>query len=86
MYFAIFLNQNGKETPPEATKAHQQFLLDLQGKGKVILAGRMENKQGLIVCKADSKEEAQSIMAQDPFLIGQYRDMEIYEWTLSVGG
>jgi uncharacterized protein YciI len=85
MYYAIFLKDNGTETPAEALKAHRDFLVNMNQQNKIVMAGRMENNVGLLICNAASKDEAEALAEADPFVSGNYRDYEVLEWNLSVG-
>lgn len=82
--YAIFLSGTGRDTPEEAVKAHRDFLLEKHESGQVVMAGRLDNQQGLIVVKADSKEEAEALIQTDPFVSEGYRNYEVCEWTLTV--
>ncbi len=79
---------------------HQHYLwaLGLEQQGKLILAGPVNhdiiskgmisavgNITGLIMIKAESRQEAESIAEQDPFHISGYRKNVVHSLTIRFG-
>ena len=56
-----------KEVPADILKAHRDWLQDALDKGAVISAGRRDPAiGGMILLRAESRDEALAILAQDP--------------------
>ena len=71
-------------TPPSAElrSRHQSYVREQGEKGRLVLAGRFTDVSGgLIIWKAGSKEEAESIAAHDPYALAKYASYELKEWT-----
>ena len=77
---------------------HYLWLLGLEQEGKLMLAGPMNhdiiskgmisavgNITGLIMIKAESRQEAESIAEQDPFHISGYRKNVVHSLTIRFG-
>lgn len=48
--------------------AHREYLTDLKNQGKLVTAGPFEDDSGaLIVYEADSTQEVESLIQEDPF-------------------
>jgi uncharacterized protein YciI len=74
---------------------HYLWANEILEKGHTILAGPLDKEQfpnpeflikghltGLIVIKANSKEEAEQIAFQDPFHVNQYRKNKVYSFAI----
>jgi len=77
---------------------HYLWLLDLEQHGKLILAGPMNhdiiakgiisavgNITGLIMIKAETRQEAESIAIQDPFHISGFRRNVVHSLNIRFG-
>lgn len=52
----------------EKLKEHHDFLKQYHDSGKIIASGPTEDKkEGIVLIKSDSIEEAQNLLANDPF-------------------
>ena len=63
--------------------AHLEKMAALDAQGRVVLAGPLTDKTGsLIVIEADSPEEAQRIVREDPYTVhGVFERVEIHPFT-----
>lgn len=70
-------------------EAHRQFLDEHYTSGHLIASGpQVPRKGGIILCKATSREEVESIVSQDPFnrnKVAQYTIIE-FEATKYIAG
>jgi len=64
--------------------AHWEYVRTLKSAGKLALAGPLaDDKGGLLVYYAASREEAMSYLRQDPFALeGVFADCELLEWLI----
>ncbi|MDM1556692.1 MULTISPECIES: YciI family protein [Chryseobacterium] len=63
---------------------HNSFLQKYYDLGLFIASGRKEPRTGgIIICKADSKDEVRKIIQEDPFHIHQVADYDITEFIPS---
>lgn len=63
---------------------HNSFLQKHYDSGQFIASGRKEPRTGgIIICNAQSKDEAQQIITEDPFHIHQIADYTITEFIPS---
>ncbi len=63
--------------------AHLEKMAALDAQGRVVLAGPLTDQTGsLIVIEADSPEEAQRIVQEDPYTVhGVFERVEIHPFT-----
>ena len=72
----------------EITQQHHDYLENKAKLGIVVMAGPhvwedgSVGKGGVIILKAGSKQEAESIMRNDPFAINKITDYTIYEYIV----
>jgi uncharacterized protein YciI len=85
MRYVVFLKKTAKETPEDITAAHGHYLKDMHEAKKVVYSGPLETIGGMVVYDANSKEEAIEFVELDPFVSGNYREYEIYEWKQTIG-
>ncbi len=65
----------------ENRTAHVKFLDKYYKEGKILLSGRQNPLTGgLIIIHAESKEEAEKIMSDDPFYKNKLIEINIYEF------
>jgi uncharacterized protein YciI len=80
-------------------RLHYLWALDLQKQGKLILAGPVDhdiiakglipavgNITGLIMIKAETRQEAESIAEQDPFHTSGLRKNRVHSLNIRFGG
>lgn len=62
-------------------EAHRDYLDTHYSAGKFIASGRQEPRVGgVILCRAESRKEAESLAYSDPFYINQIADYQIIEF------
>jgi len=67
---------------PELRSQHQSYVREQAQKGRLVLAGRFTDiSGGLIIWKSNSKEEAESIAAHDPYAVEKYATYQLKEWS-----
>ncbi len=84
-YYLIFLHSI-PESPltAEAVGQHAAHLAELDGRGKLVMAGPIVERQGgLIVLRAGSAAEARAIAEEDPLARGAYETHELRTWLQS---
>jgi uncharacterized protein len=84
-YVLIFLNSiAGRSLSAEVVDLHAEHLAQLDGAGKLVLAGPIpERAGGLIVLRAASLEEARAIAEEDPLVRGGFQTYEVGTWLMS---
>jgi uncharacterized protein YciI len=82
--------------PPaaELRRAHKEWLADLERRGLLFGAGKLENPRfseksdfgyGMFILRADSREEAESIALQEPNTKVGHRTMQVIPWQRTEG-
>ena len=73
--------------PKEELRArHQAYVREQGEKGRIVLAGRFTDVSGgVIIWKFNSKDEAESIVANDPFVLEKYATYQLKEWSYNPG-
>jgi uncharacterized protein YciI len=64
--------------------SHREYLTELQARDKLVISGPFsDDKGGLLVYEADSVEEVDKMVREDPFAIhGVFLSWEIRPWTV----
>jgi uncharacterized protein len=96
--FAIFMvPTEAFQSPltPEGGKllaAHLRYLFELQNQNRLLASGpldldpeRIERIEGMCVVRAQSREEAQTIAAEEPFCKAGWRTNTVRSWQLNEG-
>ncbi len=67
--------------------AHREYVRDLAGRGKLLMAGPFDDLSGGILSfEADDQAEVEALMAADPFTVESvFASTEIRPWTLVAG-
>jgi uncharacterized protein YciI len=84
------------DAPPAADlrRAHKEFLADLERKGRIFGAGKLENAKemektdlgyGMFILRAESRVEAESIAFQEPNTKAGLRTMKLFPWQRTEG-
>jgi uncharacterized protein len=82
-YYAAILHMEKPELNQEYRQAHLDYLQALVEQGKVHLKGPfLDGAGGLVVYKADSLEEAQTLAEEDPYVKEGVRRLELHEWGI----
>jgi len=68
----------------KARPSHREYLTKLQEKGKLVISGPFsDDKGGLLVYEADSAEQVETMVREDPFAIhGVFASWEIRPWNV----
>jgi catechol 2,3-dioxygenase len=81
----------GGPPPIEIVNEHLKYALELEEKGILFAAGPFVDDtgamvgDGLFVVRADSKSEAEEILAKDPIHVNNFRKCTVYGWNLHEG-
>ena len=82
MFIAILTYKKPLEEVDRHLQAHRDYLAEHYAAGDFIASGPQTPRVGgVIMMKADNREEANSIIAQDPFNINGIADYQIVEFT-----
>jgi uncharacterized protein YciI len=65
---------------------HRAYLRELHGKGKLVASGPFEPRTGGgLLIRAESEEELQALLANDPFQQEQLVETTVYRWAPNIG-
>ena len=82
MYIIILTYQKDLSEVEKHLEAHRSYLDKHYASGHFVASGaQVPRKGGVILCKADSKEEILGIIAQDPFHEHRIATYQIIEFT-----
>lgn len=90
LYPQYYEHSSWTEKENELVGIHFRYLQDLLEKKILFLAGRTVNEPmtekdcGIAILVVDSKEEAQSIMENDPAVKGKLMFAELFEFSLAL--
>ena len=82
-YVVIYEGERKDALAPDLLKGHVEHLRDLHSHGILFLCGPLKNSdgKGLLVFEANSQEEVESYVLEDPFIIQKwYANYRIYKW------
>ena len=86
--FVIMLrpaNKYGEEGTDAIVSEHFNYLKSLHTQGKLSMAGRFsEVLIGLAMIEAESREEAEEIMRNDPAVVAGVFHAELYPWSIAL--
>lgn len=81
-YFVVISEQVAD--PSETAKyreQHYKYIEKLKNEGKVVMSGPfVDGSGGLIILEASSRDEAESIVSEDPYFKSGVRRYTIKEW------
>lgn len=81
MFAVILTYKKPMEEVERHTVAHRAFLDEYYAKGVLVMSGRQTPPTGgVIIAKAQTREQLDAILAQDPFAIADVADYEVYEF------
>ena len=85
VYYLLFLNGvSGRALTPEVVNLHAEHLKQLDGEGKLVLAGPIpERIGGLVVLRVANLAEAKAIAEEDPMVRGKYQTYDLGTWLMS---
>lgn len=81
-YFAVLLKGKDADAAKQYHEAHVNYVKQLCEEKKIHLVGKLIDAGGLIIFKAEEKEQVEAWLAKDPFIIHGARTYEIYEWNM----
>ncbi|PZE21402.1 YciI family protein [Paenibacillus xerothermodurans] len=82
-YFAVFLPMLSPDKSQEFRAQHLEFLAEKRKEGKIFANGRfVDGAGGLVIYMAETEEEVQQMVQQDPYVIQKARSFEIHEWEI----
>lgn len=82
-YFAALSPMKDEQKSAEYRAEHLEFLKAQAEAGRVLMNGRFtDGAGGLVIYQADSLEEVQGIVKEDPYVVNGARDVEIHEWDM----
>ncbi|GAB3069122.1 YciI family protein [Virgibacillus ainsalahensis] len=82
-YFAVFSPMKDEEKSKQYRPQHLEYLDEKGKEGHVFAKGRFtDGAGGLVIYKADSYEEVEEIVKQDPYVVSGARGYEIHEWEM----
>jgi uncharacterized protein len=85
-YFAVLLPMLDAAKSAEHRQAHLDYLTKLREEGKIFAQGRFtDDWGGMVIYIAESYEQVQSWVQNDPYVIQQARTHEIHEWAMLKG-
>ncbi|HSP23223.1 MAG TPA: YciI family protein [Planococcus sp. (in: firmicutes)] len=80
-YFAVLLPMADKEKSAQYRPEHLAFLEKMRDEGHVRINGKFtDGSGGLVIYQADSYEQCEEFVKQDPFIMQGARGYEIIEW------
>lgn len=82
-YFAAFLPMLDEEKSIQYRPEHLEYLQQKQEEGHIFAKGRfVDGAGGLVIYKAESLEEAEKMVQEDPYVQTGARRYEIHEWEM----
>ncbi|MNO27365.1 YciI-like protein [compost metagenome] len=71
----------------EIIRAHVKHLQELERSGQLVMCGPFSDSPGgMVIIRADSREEAEQIAQRDPYILTGIRSYELRTWELSHAG
>ncbi|MBG9812796.1 hypothetical protein ABD68_14690 [Bacillus endophyticus] len=82
-YFAVYLPMLDQKKSQEYRAQHLNYLEQKRQEGKIFANGRFtDGSGGLVIYQANSLEDVEQIVKQDPYIIQGERKSEIHEWEM----
>ncbi|MNI21048.1 YciI-like protein [compost metagenome] len=68
-------------------RAHVKHLQELERSGQLVMCGPFSDSPGgMVIIRAESREEAERIAQRDPYILTGIRSYELRTWGLSHAG
>ncbi|SDN22375.1 YciI family protein [Paenibacillus jilunlii] len=68
-------------------RAHVKHLQELERSGQLVMCGPFSDSPGgMVIIRAESREEAEQIAQRDPYILTGIRSYELRTWGLSHAG
>lgn len=85
LFVKIEAGKVDKSTFDQYVPAHKAYVEDLIAKGHKARTGYwVEDRGGMLLFEAASREEAQAIVARDPLVLHGCVSYQLYEWKIVV--
>ncbi|WP_410513614.1 YciI family protein [Paenibacillus sp. BR2-3] len=69
------------------SEEHVKHLQELDRQGRLVMCGPFSDAPGgMVIIRADSREEAVSLAERDPYVLSGIRSYELRTWSLSHEG
>ena len=79
-------NEYGSEGTDQVIARHFAYLQELHESGKLLMAGRFSDVLiGLVMITVDDRDDAQTIMNNDPAIRAKIFHGELYKWRIALG-
>ena len=84
IYAAICKYTTDTDTIARTRPSHREYLTGLQAENKLVISGPfVGDSGGLLVYEAESPEEAEKLVSEDPFAVeGVFVSWEIRPWNV----
>jgi hypothetical protein len=84
IYAAICKYTTDTDTIARTRPSHREYLTGLQAENKLVISGPFVGDEGgLLVYEAESPEEAEKLVSEDPFAVeGVFVSWEIRPWNV----
>jgi hypothetical protein len=80
-YYTVFLAMKNEEKNKIYRPDHLAFLEEKEKEGKIFARGPLaDGSGGLVIYIADTFDEVESMVKDDPYVVQGARDYEIKEW------
>jgi uncharacterized protein len=84
-YFAVFLPMLDAEKSQVYRQHHLDYLAKRSREGKVFARGRfVDGAGGMVIYMANTLEEAEDMVRQDPYILQGARGFELHEWEMVI--
>ncbi|MFE5317518.1 YciI family protein [Paenibacillus sp. NPDC056579] len=84
-HFAVFLPMLDEEKSQTYRSEHLDYLAAVRSQGHIFANGRFtDGAGGLVIYRANTLEEVQAFVNQDPYVIHKARGFEIHEWDIVI--
>ncbi|RIU91158.1 YciI family protein [Oceanobacillus picturae] len=86
-YYAVLLPMKDEEKSKTYRPDHLAYLEEMEEQGNVFAKGRFtDGAGGLVIYQAESLEEAETLVKEDPYVVTGARHYEVHEWTMMLVG
>ena len=83
--YAMVLRRRDATRVAEFIEAHEQRLAALHRRGVVLASGPFAEGGGLTIIRAASRQDAERVVAEDPFVLNGTHTPELYAWNPWLG-
>jgi uncharacterized protein YciI len=79
-------DENWTEADNAAVGRHFKRLQELLKEGKLVLAGRTQDRDpmGIVILEVDTEEEARALMESDPAVVGGVMTAELFPYKVAL--